>query len=190
MQNAMETPDNPFAASKTAPPEFDREELRAPGTVCFRFRKAYWMTTLICAGLSAIFGVSQLIQAYLHIPASRPISDEIGLALMCFVYAILSIIPIAWFLCVRLWFTPRSIVYRGLVTQAIPVVDINRIVWRINQFGAVIEVHGPHRCINIRLESFEWRDQNAMISAMRSMFPREIQTGWSEEFEIRLAYVK
>lgn len=186
----METPDNPFAASKTTPPEFDVEELRAPGTACFRFRKAYWITAFICGGLSLALGAAKLTEAFVETAQSKPIDDDIGFAVICLIYAFLSILPIAWFLRVRLWFTPRSIVYRGLTTQAIPVVDINRIVWRINQFGAVIEVHGPHRCINIRLESFEWRDQNAMIAAMRSMFPHDIQTGWNEEFEMRLDYVK
>lgn len=179
--------DNPFAPSQTAPPELDPAELHAPGTVCFRLRRGYWITVFCCA---AIFFIGGTVYLVVPIDPIQGPSERIALGTTNFAAAILSLTPIAWFMRVGLWFTPQSVVYRGLSTQMIRNADIHSIVWRINRFGAVIEIHGPARLIHIRLESFEWKDQNAMIAALRHAFPLDIQSGWSDAFEMRLAYVE
>lgn len=190
MQGTM-TPDNPFAPSNTAPHEFDANELRAPGTVCFRLRKDYWIAALICAGIFASCGAYALVLPYID-PTESILKDDIRPAMAHIFFAILSLTTIAWLLRVKLWLTSQSIVFRYLFTHAIPYTDVNRIVWCINRYGAgaCIEVCGPVRRIVLRVESFEWKDQNVIVAAIRRSFPMDIQSGWNEAFEMRLDYAE
>jgi hypothetical protein len=184
----MATSDNPFAPSKMAPDEFDAKELSAPGAVCFRVRKSYWIAAICCAGIVA---ASWAILLFIDSPKNTQ-SEDIGPTewiVYCTMLTIFSLGSFTWFLRMRLWFTPRLIVYRGLFMQAICNQDVNKIVWCMNQLGAAIEIHGPYRLIKIRLESYEWKDQNAIVAAIRRTFPEAIQLGWNYAFERRLSYI-